>query len=252
MSHEGPPLVLMTAEGQRVTFTPRQVILAGYTGRDRAQVQRHVDELMAQGISAPQRVPELYPGLPDGVQVEGRLSAGAGSSSGEVEYVLLLTAAAVYVGIGSDHTDRELERTDVVAAKQAFPKIIGPRVQPLEQLSAGWDALVLRSWIVQGDERFVSQESPLSAIIGPDDLLALAPEADRREGLVMYSGTVAAHRPPPSTGHCRFEGELLGADGRPLLTCCYEYEAGPTQRRSELRVSSSERRLSPRNAKRET
>jgi hypothetical protein len=228
MSIEASPLALTDAgDGRELLFTPRRVVLAGYTGRDRAQVQRHIDELLAQGIPAPAEVPELYPGLPGGVQVEGRLQAAPGWSSGEVEYVLLLAAGGPYVGVGSDHTDRELERTAVVPAKQAFPKIIGPRVRVLAQLSPGWDDLVLRSWIAQGSERFIYQESPLAAILAPDDLLALIPEQDRREGLVVYSGTVAAHRPAPTTGHCRFEAELSTVQGDRLLSCSYEYEAGP-------------------------
>ena len=227
MATEAPALTLTdAADGRQLVFAPRQVILAGYTGRDRAQVQHHIDELLAQGIPAPEKVPEQYPGLPDGLQVEGRLTAAPGWSSGEVEYVLLITAGGVYVGIGSDHTDRELERTAVVPAKQAFPKIIGPRVRRLDQIAEDWDNLVLRSWISHGGERYVCQESRLAAIFSPKDLLALVPAADRREGLVIYSGTVAGQRPAPTSGHCRFEGELLTPDGRTLLTCAYEYEAG--------------------------
>lgn len=222
------PLPLTDISDERqIAFAPRQVVLAGYTGRDRAQVQRHIDELLAQGIPAPERVPDLYHGLPWRLQVEGRLPPGSGWSSGEVEYVLLVTASGVYVGIGSDHTDRELEQTAVVAAKQAFSKIIGPRVIPLGRLASGWDVLVLRSWIEQDGDRYVYQESPLAAIISPNDLLGLIPRRERTEGLVVYSGTIAAQRAAPMSGPCRFEAELLANGEQPLLTCTYQYEAGP-------------------------
>jgi hypothetical protein len=214
-----------------VSFQPARVVLAGYTGRDRASVQKHIDELRAHGIPAPERIPEAYSGLPDGIQVDGLLPAGAGWSSGEVEYVLLTTERGVYVGVGSDHTDRELERTAMVPAKQAFPKILGARVWPLEDLATDWDALVLRSWITHDGKRRPYQEGSIALIMAPADLLAFAGR-DASPGLVVYSGTVPAVEGPPTTGPCRFEGELARPDGRVLATVSYSYEAGPRNRLS--------------------
>jgi hypothetical protein len=214
------------SHGTSLAFQPRQVVLAGYTGRDRASVQRHIDELRAHGVPAPERVPEAYPGLPDGIQVEGTLSSGAGWSSGEVEYVLLTTERGVYVGVGSDHTDRDLERTAMVPSKQAFPKILGARVWPLAHLAADWDSLLLRSWVTSDGQRRAYQEGSIALIMAPADLLAFA-ASDAQPGLVVYSGTVPAVEGPPTTGTCRFEGELARSDGRVLASVSYTYEAGP-------------------------
>src|ERR1051325_10570065 len=133
------------ANGSQVDFVPQRVVLAGYTGRDRAAVQRHVDELLAQGIPAPEHTPELYRTDAGAIQIDGTLSRGNGWSSGEVEFVLLVANNATYVGIGSDHTDRDLERTSVIDAKRSFPKIIGQQVWPLQDLLRDWDSLALRS-----------------------------------------------------------------------------------------------------------
>jgi hypothetical protein len=202
------------------------MLLAGYTGRDRASVQKHIDELRAHGIPAPERVPELYPGRAGGIQIDGALPAGQGWSSGEVEYVLLTTERGVYVGVGSDHTDRDLERTDMIPAKQAFAKIIGARVWPLDQLASEWDSLTLRSWIMQDNQRNPYQEGSIALIMTPHDLLAFA-APDAPPGVVVYSGTVPAVEPPPAEGHCVFHGELARTDGTVLATCSYTYEAGP-------------------------
>src|SRR3954465_2475716 len=94
------------ANEQPIEFTPRRVVLAGYTGRDRELVQRHIDELLAQGIPAPERTPELYHVNSDALQINGSLPKGRGTSSGEVEFVLLFIGATLYVAVGSDHTDR--------------------------------------------------------------------------------------------------------------------------------------------------
>lgn len=207
-----------------VRFTPWRVRLAGYTGRDRAAVQRHIDELAEQGIPPPDQVPAIYPGAQ--VQVNGELAASAGWSSGEVEFVLLLTRRGMFVGVGSDHTDRELERTAMVEAKQAFPKILGRDVWPLNALLPEWDRLRLQSWLDRDGDRVAYQEGPLASILAPVDLLELIEPQERRTGLVLFSGTVPSVRAAPRTGRWLFEGELVGADGRTLTRCRYGYEAG--------------------------
>lgn len=214
-------------DGRALTVRPSRLVLAGYTGRDRAEVQRHVDELAAEGIPPPERIPDLYPGIPQGVQVGGKLPPGLGWSSGEAEYVLILAGGGVLVGVGSDHTDREQERTALIAAKQAFPKIIGPTVWPLDALAGTWDAMTLRSWITRRGQRSLYQEGSMVQILAPHDLLGLLPAEDRRDGLVLYSGTVPAAQRAPVEGQCRFEGEIVAWDGRIIAACDYEYEAGP-------------------------
>jgi len=213
------------ATGRPIHFTPQRVLLAGYTGRDRAVVQRHIDELAAQGIPAPAEVPIVYPGRE--LQVNGELSAGSGWSSGEVEFVLLITRAGILVGVGSDHTDRTLEQSAMVPAKQAFPKVVAKAVWPLEALLPEWDQLVLDSWLSRGQRRLQYQEGPLAEIMKPEDLLQLVDAEDRRPGLALFSGTVPSLRPAPRTGHWRFQGELVTSSGRKLSRCEYEYEAAP-------------------------
>jgi len=46
-------------------------------------------------------------------------------SSGEVEFVLVAEPDAMYVGVGSDHTDRKVEAYGVTVSKQMCPKPIG-------------------------------------------------------------------------------------------------------------------------------
>jgi hypothetical protein len=190
-------------------------------------VRRHIDELAAEGIPPPERVPELYSGLPAQLAIGGSLPPGRGWSSGEVEYVLFVTDAGVLVGVGSDHTDRELERAAVVAAKQAFPKIVGPTVWPLDALAGDWDSLRLRSWVTCAGERSLYQEGAMATILAPSDLLDLVPPEERREGLVVFSGTVPAARRAPTADICRFQGEIVGADGTVIAACDYEYDASP-------------------------
>jgi hypothetical protein len=78
----------------------RRALLAGYTGRDRAQVMDHVRELEAIGVQRPPRVPMVFDVPPE----------------------LLTTGTQLLVGVGSDHTDREQEAVDLDASKRACPK----------------------------------------------------------------------------------------------------------------------------------
>ena len=213
--------------GQPLLVRPRRVILAGYTGRDQEQVRRHIEELREQGIPAPERTPETYSVDPGGLQIGGRLASGEGWSSGEIEFVLYEVLEGTYVGVGSDHTDRMIERTSFVASKRAFPKIVSAEVWPVTALESAWDRIVLRSWITADGVRTVYQESLLAAILRPNDLLRLVPSADRGDGLVLFSGTVPAVGPPPETGSCRFEGHLTSPEGATLAGFAYDYEAGP-------------------------
>ncbi len=116
------------ANNRPLRFEARQLILAGYTGRDQESVRRHIEELAQQGVPVPKRVPELYTVNPMSLQVGGTIWANDGTSSGEVEYVLLIGKDDLFVTVGSDHTDRGLEALSVEKSKQIYPKIIGREV----------------------------------------------------------------------------------------------------------------------------
>ena len=233
-----PLLALIDAEdGREIAIRPERLFLAGYTGRDRDSVLRHIEELAAEGIPPPGRVPDVYPGVADAVQVGGELPAGRGWSSGEVEYVLLVTDYGTFVGVGSDHTDRELERTSVVTSKQAFPKIIGQRVWPLDSIASEWDDCMLRSWLTMAGERHLYQDGSLGSLIAPHDLPGLLSPSDLRAGTVIFSGTVPATMVAPKAGLIRFEGAIVRADGTPLMSCAYVYEAAPAHSAPEGRAA---------------
>jgi 4-hydroxyphenylacetate 3-monooxygenase len=104
-------------------------LVAGYTGRDAAAVQAHIDELAAIGVAPPPEVPMFYSVdaatmNSDAEYVDSSMSL----TSGEVEPVYIRHAGVYYIGIGSDHTDRDLERTDIADSKRACPKPVSHEV----------------------------------------------------------------------------------------------------------------------------
>jgi hypothetical protein len=127
-----------------LNFRVDRMINAGFTGRDQAEVRHHLDELSAKGIVVPDETPLIYPVIPATLTTEERIVVYGQQTSGEIEFVLFVkNENEIYVGIGSDHTDRKLEETDIPRAKQVCPNIVSPVVWDLQDVSAHWDDLVM-------------------------------------------------------------------------------------------------------------
>jgi Protein of unknown function (DUF2848) len=191
----------------------RQLLLAGYTGRDRQAVLAHVRELEALGVAAPPRIPSVYVVDPGSIRVTDAVTASGPRTSGEVEVVLVRSHAELLVGVGSDHTDRAWEATDVDEAKRRCPKPVAPRMWRYEDVADHWDELELRSWTTGAGDRQLYQEGTLAELLAVDGLLAELRGAgfDNIAGTVVFGGTV------PTLGGLacgeRFEIEL----GDPVL-----------------------------------
>lgn len=187
--------ITLSLDGHETNLRIDVVIIAGWTGRDRAAVEEHIAELEALGVPRPSTVPVFYR-VPASRLTTAQEIEATQASSGEVEPVLLHHDAQLWVGVGSDHTDREVETYSVALSKQVCDKPIALRFWPYENVVAHWDQLVLRSW---SDSDSVYQEDTLSSLMHPDELLALA-RPPLGDGTLMFCGTIAAMggiRPSP-------------------------------------------------------
>jgi hypothetical protein len=206
---------------RRLALIPEVVVVAGYTGRDPDRVQKHIDELARAGIPRPPTVPAFYPVSPRRLTGPATTLAAAPCSSGEVEPVLVVTPQGRWLGIGSDHTDRALERVDVAESKRRGPKVIGGQVIAYQSIADHWDRLLLRSF---ADGRLY-QEGRLGDLLKPEDLLARALRAlgRRPAALVLFMGTVALN--DGAFRYAReFVGELSDPDGELNLRLCYRVD----------------------------
>jgi hypothetical protein len=129
-------------------------------------------------------------------------------SGGEVEFVLLQHAGKLWVGTGSDHTDREVEKYGVTVSKQMCDKPIAPVFWAYDEVAPHWDRLLLRSHVIEGGKRTLYQEGAVSAMIHPQDLLRRY-VADTRlpAGALMFCGTLAARGGVRPTNEFAFELE---------------------------------------------
>ncbi len=171
-------------------LTGPRLIVAGYTGRDADAVAEHIAELAAIGVPPPPSVPCFFDLDPALLTTDPVVEIDGPATSGEVEPVLIRHAGGYYLGVGSDHTDRDLERRDIAAAKAACPKPLAGDVIALPGGTDGldWDAITVDSRV----DGTSYQRGSLAALRTPTDLLArlagtLGPiDTD----LVLYAGTV--------------------------------------------------------------
>ncbi|SOD60395.1 Protein of unknown function [Streptomyces zhaozhouensis] len=181
------PLTFTVAgTGEVLRVEDFDLVVAGYTGRDESAVRAHIEELAAIGVPEPDSVPAFYP-LDARLAVQDEaITVAGGYTSGEVEPVLIRAGGRLLLGVGSDHTDRDMERESVARSKAACPKPLSRVVVELPEAGLDWDA-VQAECAVDGREY---QRGALAALRVPTELLALpgAPAAAR--DLVLFCGTL--------------------------------------------------------------
>ncbi|MDT6962696.1 MULTISPECIES: DUF2848 domain-containing protein [unclassified Cupriavidus] len=187
-----PTLQLQVAGGGALALDIERLIIAGWTGRDRDAVQHHIDELKAIGVKPPATVPTFYPLAAQLLTTADVLEVPRDDSSGETEFVLLQGPDALYIGIGSDHTDRKVEAYDVTVSKQMCAKPMGREVWRFDEVADHWDALEMRCWRVRDGQRALYQEGKVTRLLDPRDLIGrLTGEDQLPPGTAMFCGTQA-------------------------------------------------------------
>jgi hypothetical protein len=168
------------------------LIVAGWTGRDAGAVQHHIHELAALGVPAPSTVPLYYRASASLLTQEGHVQVLGTQTSGEAEPLLIRDDAGVWLGLGSDHTDRGLEAVSVAASKQICAKPVARELWRYDSVSGRLDALELASFIRHDPsaEWEPYQRGTLAAIRPLADLMAGA--GGLEPGTAMLCGTLSA------------------------------------------------------------
>ncbi|NNM74037.1 DUF2848 domain-containing protein [Enterovirga aerilata] len=176
----------------RIGFAPAALIIAGWAGRDEAAIQHHIEELAAIGVPRPSSVPVYYRAAASTLVQGESLEVLGPDSSGEVEPVIVSLTDGLWIGIGSDHTDRTAEKMGIALSKQLCGKPLGPDLWPFHEVEDHWDALRLRAYATIEGERVLYQEGTLAALRTPSDLIARLPGGKLPIGTVMFGGTLGA------------------------------------------------------------
>lgn len=222
-----PIIFSFDAPSGSVTVEIDSLVIAGWTGRDRDAMEVHIAELEAIGVPRPKTTPCFYRGATSLLTQEPRIQVVGSESSGEVEFFLLKHEGTIWIGVGSDHTDRALETHNVSLSKQICAKPIGRMLWPLTDTEDHWGTLVLRSFAIIDGARTVYQEGPVTTMTAPADLIALYRDTGGafEDGTLMFCGTLAVNggvRPAD-----RFEVEIHDPVRDRTSTHAYNIEVLP-------------------------
>lgn len=97
-------------------------MVVGFAGKDIEKTMEHIHELEEAGIKCPRKVPVLYQCEKQILTEKDEIEVIGNKTSGEVEYLILIKNGKIYIGVGSDHTDRELEAVSIHKSKQVCLK----------------------------------------------------------------------------------------------------------------------------------
>jgi hypothetical protein len=190
-----------------LTLLIDRAVMAGWTGRDPVARDRHIAELEAIGIARPATTPIYYRVAARRLTMADSIEVSGSETSGEVEFVLIVWEGRIFVGVGSDHTDRKVESYSVTVSKQMCDKPIAPVLWELEDVAGHWDRMILRAFAWIDGARVLYQEGTLDSMLPVKELIERGFGGARLpDGCAMFGGTFAAKggiRPAS-----RFEFEL--------------------------------------------
>ena len=176
-----------------LTLAIDQAVVAGWTGRDPVARDKHIAELEAIGIARPATTPIYYRVSARRLTTEDSIEVSGNDSSGEVEFVLIGWQGRIFVGLGSDHTDRKVETYSVTVSKQMCDKPIAPVLWELEEVIDHWDRMILRAYAWIKGKRELYQEGTLDAMLPVSELIARGFDGGKfPDGCAMFGGTFAA------------------------------------------------------------
>lgn len=190
------------------------LIVAGWTGRNRAAVEHHIEELKAIGVPPPSSTPLFYRVSPELASTDTEQYFLDDTASGEVEPVIIYDGEDLYLSTGSDHTDRAWERQSVAVSKQMCPKPMASIAWRFEEVKDHLDQLTIKSWVSDNDGEQgqlswrLYQDGTLAQILPLTDLLDLAQlQQNHRPGTlsVMLCGTVPTIGAIAPATHFKFE-----------------------------------------------
>jgi Protein of unknown function (DUF2848) len=205
------------------------LVIAGWTGRDPAAMEAHIVELEKLGVARPKSTPIFYRAAASLLTSAPTIEVVGNHSSGEVEPVIISLPDGLWLGVGSDHTDRKIETIGITVSKQMCAKPVGMHLWPFDEVSDRWDQLLIRSFATKDGKRRLYQEGPLAKMRHPKELTALYRGAQGAlpPGTAMFCGTLAVHgdiSPADS-----YELEIEDPARQRKITHCYSVTVLPIE-----------------------
>ncbi|MES2262592.1 MAG: DUF2848 domain-containing protein [Pseudomonadota bacterium] len=183
------------ASTRLLAVEPQAFVISGWTGRDAAAIEHHIEELEALGVPRPSAVPLYYRAGKDALNQSAVVEVLGPESSGEAEPVLFFADGEWWLTVGSDHTDRQVESYSVAVSKQMCPKPIATAAWRWRDIADRQDEIELQSRIQENGEWVTYQRGTLASIrplASLRDGYQAAAGAGDREGHFQFCGTLGA------------------------------------------------------------
>ncbi|NMN60604.1 hypothetical protein FHT36_004534 [Xanthobacter sp. SG618] len=178
-------------ESRTETLAIRHAVIAGWTGRDKVALEKHIVELEELGVARPASTPIYYRVAAARFTTASEIESTGAESSGEVEFMILQADGRRWLGVGSDHTDRKVETYGITVSKQMCDKPVAATLWALDEVLPHWDRLLIRSYAVIDGARVLYQQGSVAAMLPPEEIIA-GYEPGFADGTAMFCGTLAA------------------------------------------------------------
>jgi len=204
-----------------IEFEPRMVVCAEFSGGRHGLGGDHkpLVNKMEGGRFGPS--PHFYPVSPSLLTHESNIVVQGKHTSGEVEYVAIRHQDEIYIGVGSDHCDRQAESFSLAMSKQLCPKVVARQVILHGEVRPHRDELTLNASVKSHDRIVPYQQGSLADLMRLGSLIRNCPFDLNFNGAVLFSGTLPTISGIPSfSRHFYFHMELPGSK----LSISHDYE----------------------------
>lgn len=176
-------------------ITVNRVFNLGSAVKDPEFIRKHHAECGKKGIVLPNRgvLPRMYHLSDWNVTTNDEITVQGDETSGEAELVFIDAGGDILVGIGSDHTDRKLEKYSIQYGKQVCQNVLSPKVWPLKEIEDHLDKIIMECEIEKDGVHSLYQRVNIDVFIEPQKLVDLIYERTTLKpgcGMVLFSGTV--------------------------------------------------------------
>ena len=176
---------------ERLLFPIGSVSGARYASRDLKATRRELDEILARDrrlTMATHTNPSIFRigryllTQSFEFEVQGPLTGG------EAEVVAIRLGDQLYITVGSDQCDRELDPLFPDKPKQMCPHPIATVAWPYDEVRDHWDSLRISSRVVSGTYTIPLQDSDLAALVDLEYLLEMDEVGRLADPMILYCG----------------------------------------------------------------
>lgn len=182
---------IITKNGESVISADiKNLMVVGFSGKDVEKTMEHIHELEKEGVKCPSEVPVPYQCDPQIVTRKEIIDVIGPKTSGEAEYLILCHEGKFYIGIGSDHTDREMEAVSIHKSKQVCLKPCSVEFWDYEEVKDHLPQLRLISTQVVDGKEIDYQNGVAGDLLPFDVIIEKVQKEVPLEDCLIYTGTV--------------------------------------------------------------